>query len=142
MLRLFVAISVFALVYCSHAPKEAMMEVDKTSPESPINRGVASRAAPSDFEPQRYHFDGSGEKIIQEFRLMRGNLEAGQPMELSHARDALLYKNLYDTGVDPAPNLDCKVHMAMGRDDFLLHHRTPDGNCYMHKLGPFMKQPP
>lgn len=115
---------------CAQSQKET-----HTASPALIERNLASQ--PTDFDPNREHFDGSGKSLARELKLMRGNLERDKVLELSVEREILLNKNLYDTGVDNK-QIDCKSYMALDRDDFFLHHRTPDGSCYMYKQGQFL----
>ncbi|MBX9766343.1 MAG: hypothetical protein K2X47_03650, partial [Bdellovibrionales bacterium] len=108
-----------------------------TASQTLVERGLASQ--PTDFDPKRENFDGSATSLIHELKLMLGNLERNKVLELSLDREVLLNKNLHDTGVEPQ-QVDCKSYMAMGRDDFYLHHRTPDGLCYMYKQGQFLSK--
>ena len=116
---------------------EGCIHPDK-SVDSATARGVASADAPNDFEPDRNHFEGSIFDLAREFKLMRGNLERNKVLNIATERKALLENNLFDTGAVPSNDLDCQKIMALGRTDFLLHHRTVDGTCYMHNQGSFL----
>ncbi len=118
---------------CVHPDKSADSNADSASA-----RVVASADAPNDFEPDRHHFEGSIFDLVREFKLMRGNLERSKALNIATERKALLENNLFDTGGTSANSLDCKKIMALGRTDFLLHHRTVDGTCYMHNQGSFL----
>ncbi|MES2857392.1 MAG: peroxidase family protein, partial [Bdellovibrionota bacterium] len=128
---------VFAAVSVAFATVTGCNHSQKVSQDSPVERGVASAEAPNDYEADRHHFDGSANSVTKELRLMRGNLERSKALEISSDRERMLNYNLYDTGVDNLA-LDCASKMALGRTDYVLHHRTSDGTCYMHNQAKFM----
>lgn len=121
---------------CTQPQKQA----DSSDKSPKILRNVASPDAPMDFDPNRAEFDGSGRALIDAMKGMRGvPNERGVILGLSEERENLLRYNIFDTGVDTDKNLDCATEMAGGRKDFILHHRTPEGVCYMYNQGQFQK---
>ncbi len=133
MFKQFMMLNLIGMISLFHG----CVHPDK-SVDSATERGVASAEAPNDFEPDRNHFAGSIFDLVREFKLMRGNLERNKVLGIATERKALLENNLFDTGGKPGTYLDCKKIMALGRTDFLLHHRTVDGTCYMHNQGSFL----
>jgi len=132
MFKAACALGLILLIGCTHSQTQTNPTADSRDP--------ASTANPNDFEAERYHFDGSLRSVIDELKLMRGNLERHQTLSISTRRTGMLENNLFDTGSTESGTLDCQNIMAKGRSDFLLFHRTADGSCYMHRQSAFFKK--
>ncbi len=124
MFRAAIAIALLVLAGCIQSEKKADTKA--------VDRRVASEEKP-EFDPNRYQFNGTIPDFWREYKLLNAGLETKPVLGIAAARDEMLVKNLYDTGVDPNGDLDCNAVMAEKRQDNLLFHRTPEGTCYMYR---------